>query len=305
VSKLMQIAWTDNQIGRLNGRIVIVTGANTGLGLRTAEVMASKGAKVVLACRNADKAETAAKKIKASHPKALVEFLHLDLSSLASVRNFAADFSSSHTKLHVLLNNAGVMIPPFSTTEEGLESQFGINHLGHFALTGLLLPVLRATPGARVVNVSSVAHRDGKLDLGNLRGEKGYKPFREYSQSKLANLLFTFELHRRLRAAGIANLLSVAAHPGMSQTEIMRHSKFMLLFSPLVTQSIKKGAWPLLYAATHMDVNSANYIGPARFFEYWGHPKKVGCSRQAKAEDAAIQLWEMSEELSDVRFDFS
>ena len=300
----MQIKWTDNQIGRLNGRHTIVTGANTGLGFRTAEVMAAKGASVILACRNAEKGEAAVDQITARHPQAQVTFMPLDLASLDSVRHFAEMYSATFEKLHNLINNAGVMIPPFSTTEEGLESQFGINHLGHFALTGLLFPRLRATPGARVVTVSSVAHRDGKMDLDNLRGEKGYKPFREYSQSKLANLLFAFELHRRLRGAAIPDLFSVAAHPGVSQTEIMRHSKFMLLFSPLVTQSIEKGAWPLLYAATHMDVHSADYIGPERFFEYWGHPVKVGCTERAKDPVAAKQLWEKSEELSGVRFDF-
>jgi len=301
----MKINWTDNQIGRLNGRCIIVTGANTGLGYRTAEVLASKGAAVVLACRNEQKGNEAVNKIKTAHPEAKVEFMQLDLASLGSVRSFAEAYQQNNDKLSALVNNAGVMIPPFSTTEEGLESQFGINHLGHFALTGLLFPVLRATPGARVVNVSSVAHRRGKLDLNNLRGEKGYNAFREYSQSKLANLLFTFELHRKLRAARIMDLLSVAAHPGMSQTDIMRHNAFMVRFAPLVTQTAEKGAWPLLYAATHMDVNSANYIGPDRFFEYWGHPINVGCTQRAKDEASATQLWQKSEELSGVSFDFS
>lgn len=301
----MRIRWTENQIGRLKGRRIIVTGANTGLGYRTAEVLVSKGAAVVLACRNEQKGNDAVNQILAAHPEAKVDFLQLDLASLSSVRSFVEAYQQNNDRLSALINNAGVMIPPFTTTQEGLESQFGINHLGHFALTGLLLPVLRATPGARVVNVSSVAHRDGKLDLDNLRGENGYKAFREYSQSKLANLLFTFELHRKLRAAGIMDLHSVAAHPGMSQTDIMRHSAFMVLFAPLVTQSVQKGAWPLLYAATHMDVNSADYIGPDRFFEYWGHPIKVGCTQRAKDEASATQLWQKSEELSGVSFDFS
>jgi NAD(P)-dependent dehydrogenase (short-subunit alcohol dehydrogenase family) len=300
----MQVKWTNRQIGRLHGRQIIVTGANTGLGYHTAKILAMKGASIVLACRNEQKGTEAVNQIQGAHAEAKVEFMQLDLASLASIRSFAEAYSSANEHLHALINNAGVMIPPFSTTEEGLESQFGINHLGHFALTGLLFPTLRATKGARVVNVSSVAHRDGKLDLDNLRGEKGYRAFREYSQSKLANLLFTFELHRKLRAAGISDLLSVAAHPGMSQTDIMRHSNIMLLFGHLVTQSVEKGALPLLYAATHMNVLSADYIGPNRFMEYWGHPKKVGCARRAKDEAAAAQLWQKSVELSGVSFDF-
>jgi NAD(P)-dependent dehydrogenase (short-subunit alcohol dehydrogenase family) len=291
-------------MGNLNGIRTIVTGANTGIGFETARALAKQGASVVLACRNEQRGTDAVTRIQQELPQAKVEFMELDLSSFDSIKAFSDAYLAVDQPLRVLINNAGIMVPPFRTTAEGIESQIGVNHFGHFALSARLMPRLLATPNSRIVNVSSIAHKQGRINFENLKGEKGYIGIREYGQSKLANLLFTFELHRRLKDHGVKDMRAVAAHPGVSQTDLMRHSTFMRVFAPLVTQNPDKGALPSLFAATHMDAFSGDYIGPDGFMEYRGHPKKVACSNRARSVELAQKLWNVSEELCGIKFSF-
>ncbi|MFZ0248252.1 oxidoreductase [Candidatus Binatus sp.] len=304
-------AWTADDMPDLSGKTIVVTGGNSGIGYEAALEFARKRADVILACRDLGKARTAAAQISASSPGAKVEVMELDLSNLASVRGFADAFHLAHPALHVLCNNAGVMAIPYRTTADGFEMQFGTNHLGHFALTGLLLDRLLATEGGRVVNVSSGGHRMGSIRFDDLQWQKGYRKWFAYAQSKLANLLFTFELQRRADAAG-AKLLSVACHPGYAATNLqaagprMQGSSMMeSLFSvgnSLFAQSAAMGALPTEYAAVAPDVHGGDYIGPDGIGELWGHPVKVGCSAAARDTAAAARLWEVSEQLTNVHY---
>jgi len=301
-------AWTAKAIPDQTGRIAIVTGANTGIGLVTATELANHGAHVVLACRDPIRGKNAVAEIKQQHPSASVTAMDLDLSSLVSIKRFANDFLTEHTRLDLLINNAGVMIPPLMHTDEGLELQFGVNHLGHFALTGHLIKCACSTPGARIVTVSSIAHKRGVLDLDNLYGQTSYNRIREYSQSKLCNLLFTFELQRRLAKVD-TDLIAVAAHPGVTDTDLGRHIPILRWLSGmsrwipyLGTQPPQMGALPSLYAATHPDIVGSDYIGPSGFREMSGHPVHVGSSKRANDLEAATALWEASESLSGVCF---
>ena len=303
--------WTANDIPDQSGRIAIVTGANSGLGSETALALAAKGAHVVLACRDAARAQGALDAISAAAPNASLEVMPLDLASLASIRAFAEAFAKRYATLDLLCNNAGVMAIPRRSTADGFEMQLGTNHLGHFALTGLLLQRLLDTPRSRVVNVSSSAHRPGKIHFDDLQLERGYGKWKAYAQSKLANLLFSFELDRRLRKAG-ASVISVAAHPGYAATNLqtvaakMEGSKLSERFfefgNRLFAQSAAMGALPTLHGATAPSVQGGDYYGPDRFFESWGHPKKVGSTTRAQDTAAAAQLWEISESLTDVRY---
>ncbi len=299
--------WTADQIPDQRGRVAVVTGANSGIGLVTARELARAGARVVLACRNAEKGAAAAREIAAAAPASEVEVAPLDLASLASVRLFADWFPAEREGLDLLVNNAGVMAPPRRLTADGFELQFGTNHLGHFALTGLLLDRMHGHDGARVVTVSSGAHRMGRIAFDDLQGERRYARWRAYGQSKLANLLFAFELDRRLRAAGSA-IRSVAAHPGYAATNLQfagppkLDRMFMTVTNRLLAQSAEMGALPILYAATYPGLNGGMYIGPGGFFEQRGHPKPVGTSPAARDEQAAGKLWAVSEELTGVRF---
>jgi NAD(P)-dependent dehydrogenase (short-subunit alcohol dehydrogenase family) len=283
------------------GRIAIVTGANTGIGFETAAALAAKNAAVVMACRSRGKAEDAMERIRRRTSGASLELIELDLASLASVERFAAAYREAHDRLDLLINNAGVMIPPFGHTEDGFELQFGCNHLGHFALTGRLLNLLQSTPGARVVSVASAAHRYGSMDFDNLNSEKGYEKARAYAQSKLANLLFTFELQRRLEAAG-STLMATAAHPGWTGTDLQRHSKLIELANHLFAQSPPMGALPTLRAATDPGAAGGDYYGPRGVYEMRGYPVKVGTTDAAKNELDARRLWQVSEELTGVGF---
>ena len=304
-------AWTADDMPDLSGKTIVVTGGNSGIGYEAALEFARKRADVILACRDLGKARTAAAQISASSPGAKVEVMELDLSNLASVRGFADAFHLAHPALHVLCNNAGVMAIPYRTTADGFEMQFGTNHLGHFALTGLLLDRLLATEGGRVVNVSSGGHRMGSIRFDDLQWQKGYRKWFAYAQSKLANLLFTFELQRRADASG-AKLLSVAAHPGYAATNLqaagprMQGSSMMeSLFSvgnSLFAQSAAMGALPTEYAAVAPDVHGGDYIGPDGIGELWGHPVKVGCSAAARDTAAAARLWEVSEQITNVHY---
>jgi len=293
--------WTLDQMPDQTGRVAIVTGANTGIGLETAAALAAKNAVVILACRNKAKAEDAMVRIRERTPSADLEFIELDLASLASVERFAASFRAGHDRLDLLINNAGVMIPPLGHTEDGFELQFGCNHLGHFALTGRLMDLLEATPGARVVNVASMAHRYGAMDFDNLNAEKSYDKMPAYGQSKLANLLFTFELQRRLGAAG-SEILVTAAHPGWTGTDLQRHSAFMALANRFFAQSPPMGALPTLRAAVDPQASGGDYYGPKGFYEMRGYPKKVETTPAAKNEIDARRLWQVSEELTGVAY---
>jgi len=303
--------WTAADLPDLSGKVFVVTGGNSGLGLETARELSRKSAHVVIACRDAAKAATALSEIRAGARGASIEAVNLDLASLASVRAFAEAFCANHHRLDALCNNAGVMALPYRKTADGFEMQFGTNHLGHFALTGFLLDVLCATPGARVVNVSSSAHRFGRIRFDDLQSERSYGRWRAYGQSKLANLLFTYELARRVEKAGVA-LLSVAAHPGYAATNLqtagprMEGAAWMerlsLLGNRLFAQSAGMGALPTLYAATAPDVRGGDYFGPDGVGEMWGSPTRVRSSARAQDRESAARLWQVSRDLTGVRF---
>jgi NAD(P)-dependent dehydrogenase (short-subunit alcohol dehydrogenase family) len=290
---------------------VVITGANTGLGLASARALAAKRARVVLACRDVSKGEAALRTVQQDAAGPPPELVELDLADLQSVRSCAAGLISEVEALDVLVNNAGVMATPLRRTADGFESQIGINHLGHFALTGLLLPKLLAARSPRVVNVSSVGHRMGPIRLDDLNWERGrYQRWSAYGQSKLANLLFTAELQRRATDAG-SPLLAAAAHPGNSNTELGRYlpgARLTAPFNPVVGrltgQSAAMGALPQLYAATMADVVGDDYWGPDGRFELRGHPAKVARSSAARDTDVGRRLWTLSEELTGVTYTF-
>ncbi|WKK74214.1 oxidoreductase [Marivirga salinae] len=294
-----------NEIDNLpaqDGRLFIVTGANTGLGYENSLTLAKKGAKVIMACRSLKKANAAKDSIKEEVPKADVEVMEIDLSSLDSVRNFAKAYQSKYDRLDVLINNAGVMMPPYTKTEDGLELQFEANFLGHFLLTGLLLDVLLKTPDSRVVSLSSIAHKNGKINFDDLQSEKKYSASEAYGQSKLACLMFAYELQRRLEKAGHKQTISTAAHPGIATTELARHmpklvySILKYTVAPFLTHAPKEGAKPTLLAAIG-DAEGGDYFGPTGFNQFKGKPGKVSSNALSKDEDIAKRLWEKSEEL--------
>jgi NAD(P)-dependent dehydrogenase (short-subunit alcohol dehydrogenase family) len=302
--------WTTAKIPDLTGRVIVVTGANSGIGLEAAKEFTRKRAQAILACRNLDKAQAALDQIQAEIPSATAEIMHLDLANQASIRSFTAEFKAKHDRLDVLVNNAGIMISPYSRTDDGFESQFGTNHLGHFALTGLLLDLLLETPGARVVTVSSMGHRFGSIDFEDLMhdGGNGYSTFRAYGRSKLANLLFTYELQRHFEAID-ADAIAVAAHPGTSSTYVDRYLndrlyfKLLRRFKPAITQSAVMGALPTVRAATDPDVEGGQYFGPSGFMERKGPPTIVQSSGASHDQAVARQLWQVSEQLTGVRYD--
>lgn len=307
---VMGSKWAVADIPDQTGRRAVVTGANSGLGYETSLALAQKGAAVTMAVRDTDKGEQAAADIRARTPGANVEVRRLDLADLASIDEFAWLWRESHPDgLDLLINNAGVMAIPKRTTANGFEMQFGTNHLGHFALTGRLLDALRA--GARIVTVSSQAHRMGRMNFDDLMGERKYRTWGAYGQSKLANLLFMRELAQRLREAGLP-IVSVAAHPGYASTHLqaagpeMRgqawQTKVMGVANKVLAQSAAMGALPTLYAATYPGVTNGDYIGPDGFGEQRGHPKLVGMAPPARDAAAAGRLWTVSEELTGVYY---
>jgi NAD(P)-dependent dehydrogenase (short-subunit alcohol dehydrogenase family) len=300
--------WTAVDIPNQTGRVAIVTGANSGLGLATARELARAGARVVLASRSAEKGADAAGRIRSAVPSAQIEPAVLDLADLSSVRAFTAGVSYP---VDLLINNAGVMAAPRRLTRDGFESQFGTNHLGHFALTGLLLESLGKAPAPRVVTVSSGMHRAGRMNFDDLNGERKYSRWGAYSQSKLSNLMFCFELQRRATAAG-SGLHSLAAHPGYAATNLQAAGTdrfyerwFMAIGNRLFAQSADMGALPTLYAATVPDLPGGTFVGPDGRNEQRGYPKVVTAAGKAYDEQAWRRLWEVSEELTGVRFDFA
>jgi NAD(P)-dependent dehydrogenase (short-subunit alcohol dehydrogenase family) len=301
--------WTTENIPDLTGRIILVTGGNSGLGYESVKAFAGRGAEVVLASRSIEKGEEAKNDIKKTFPEGKIQVMELDLSDLASVSSFATTFKQNFSRLDVLLNNAGIMMTPYFTTKDGFEGQTGTNHLGHFALTGLLMDLLLKNKGARVVNVSSGAHKRGTMDFTNLLFENGrdYSPMKAYGRSKLANLLFTYELQRKLEAANV-DLISVAAHPGVATTNLARYVEGKFLFkilSPLfklMAQDQAMGALPQIRASVDPEVLGGTYFGPDGKNEYKGYPVVVPSNKASHNLQDAAKLWEESEKLTGISF---
>lgn len=298
--------WTAADIPDQTGRVAVVTGANTGLGYETAAALADHGARVVLAVRNLDKGKDAAARITAQSPHADVALQELDLTSLESVRAAAEQLKAAHDRIDLLINNAGVMYTPKETTKDGFEMQFGTNHLGHFALTGLLLDRLLPVAGSRVVTVSSMGHRIlADIHFDDLQWERSYNRVAAYGQAKLANLLFTYELQRRLAPHGTT--IAAAAHPGGSNTELGRYTPMVVrplvnVFFSVIAQDAAMGALPTLRAATDPAVLGGQYYGPDGFAETWGYPKIVSSSAKSHDIDRQRRLWAVSEELTGVTY---
>lgn len=297
----MQQTWSTEDIPDLAGRTAIVTGANTGLGAVVARELSHRGARVVLACRDVAKGADVAADLAGA------QVVRLDLTSLESVREAAAEIRDGRERIDLLINNAGVMMTPRGVTRDGFELQLGTNHLGHFALTGLLLDRVLAAPGSRVVTVSSLAHRlgSGRLNFEDLHSEQAYDRMGAYAQSKLANLLFTHELQRRLAAAD-SSTVAVAAHPGISSTDLGRHVPWYARplvagFTLVAGHNAEKGALPTLRAATDPELVGGDYVGPSGYRQMRGAPAKVSSSRASSDPEAALRLWEISEELTGVR----
>ncbi|RIV20238.1 SDR family NAD(P)-dependent oxidoreductase [Alicyclobacillaceae bacterium I2511] len=304
----MQMNWTTASIPDLQTKRVLITGANSGIGWAAAKTLAEKGAEVILAVRNPVKGEQAAAMIKNAHKDAIVSVMELDLSNLEHIRRFADAYLSSTSILNILINNAGVMAPPYRRTKDGFEMQFGVNYLGHFALTGLLLPALYATPEARVVIVSSLAHERGTINFEDLNSTRQYRRWVAYSQSKLANLLFAYELQRRLLAAE-TDVKAIACHPGIAATNIIASSlpspltwlgKVLDPFIRIYGQDAHMGALPTLYAATSPTLTGGEYIGPHKTKS--GYPMIVDSSPEAKNIAIAKRLWKVSEQMTKVQF---
>lgn len=303
--------WTTNDIPDLAGKVIIVTGGNSGLGYESVKTFAEKGAEVIMASRNAQKAEAAKSAIMQGNPSGKVVIMELDLGSLDSVKSFGSAYKKQYDRLDVLLNNAGIMMTPYQLTKDGFESQLGTNHFGHFALTGQLFDLLKKTPGSRIVNVSSLAHKKGTFDFDDLlyNHGKSYDPMKAYNRSKMANLLFTYELQRKLD--GKTNVMTVAAHPGVSMTNLASHLKntFMFklfsLFSGLIAHPVADGALPQIRAAVDPAAKAGNYYGPAGFNEMKGAPVVVQSNSASHNEQIAQKLWEVTEKLTGVTFDFS
>lgn len=301
--------FSESDIPDLSGRVAVITGANSGLGLETARMLSAHGARVIMACRNTAKGDDARASLLARQPSAALEVAPLDLADLNSVRAFAEGLSEG--AIDLLVNNAGVMALPRRETADGFEMQIGTNHLGHFALAGRLLPKLLAAPAARIVTVSSLAHRIGAIDIADLHGERRYRKWPAYGQSKLANLLFAFELDRRLRRVEAA-AISVAAHPGYAATNLqgvgprMEGSRWFeratQLANELVAQDAAMGAMPQVYAAVAPDVRGGEYFGPSGPMEMTGPPRRVSSSAKSRDEAMARRLWEISEDATGVSY---
>lgn len=294
--------WTIDQVGDQTGKIIVVTGATSGLGKEATKQLASRNATVILAVRNLKKAEGVVQEIKKEAPKADLRIKRLDLGDLASVQSFSAEMNSEFDRLDILINNAGVMMCPYSKTKDGFEIQMGTNHLGPFALTGQLLPLLSKTVNSRIVVTSSIAHRQGKPDLSDLHWEqRKYKTIQAYGDSKIANLLFTYELVDRLKDKPNAPTVT-AAHPGWTRTELQRHSGLAKFLNNFFAQKLEIGVLPTLRAAVDPAASSGDYYGPSRFREMWGNPHKVGSNETSHDKQLAGQLWGLSEKLTKVQY---
>jgi NAD(P)-dependent dehydrogenase (short-subunit alcohol dehydrogenase family) len=306
--------WTEEDMPRLEGRTVVVTGANSGIGKEAARAMADAGAHVIFACRSMERGRDALDDVREQIGRDVsLELMRLDLADLDSIHHFAGGLAAVCDRVDILCNNAGLMAIPRRETADGFEMQLGVNHMGHFALTGLVLDLLRASDDARVVTVSSGAHKAGNIRFEDLHWRDGYSKWGAYCQSKLANLLFAFELQRRLERAGLEHVRSVACHPGYAATELqtkgprMSGSKLMESFQSLsnryIAQSARMGALPTLRAATDPGVGGSAYIGPDGLLEATGYPRRVQATRRARDPELAARLWMVSEGATGVRYD--
>lgn len=293
--------WNVDNIPRQDNKIVVITGANSGIGSQAARVLAAKGAKVIMACRNEKKARRAAKRILRKYASADLEIMHLDLASQESIRKFTDEFRIRFGRLDILINNAGVMAAPHRLTEDGFEWQFGINHLGHFALTGSLIDLLISNVGSRVVTVTSIAHLRGKIHFEDLSGGSWYGRMKAYRQSKLANLVFAYELQRRLEKSGSATI-SVAAHPGISSTHIVWLPFPVNILKNLVLMSAYRGSLPILMAATEQDIRGGEYIGPSGVWQAFGYPAVLESGKMSHNRKLWKRLWEVSEKITGVTY---
>ncbi|WP_290538120.1 oxidoreductase [Alcanivorax sp.] len=294
--------WRPAMMPDLSGKTILVTGANSGIGLEAVKLFAGKNAEVIMACRNVEKANAAAAEVRAVVPEARLEVMALDLADLASVKSFADAVKQRFAKLDVLLNNAGLMAPPLQRTKDGFEIQFGTNHLGHFALTGQLLELLEAADAPRIVQISSLAHRGGKLMWGNLNAEKSYSRWAFYCQSKLANLIFARDLNRRLEKAG-STIHAYAAHPGYSATHLQDTVPAGGLFNIIMAQPAEMGCLPGVMAATSPDVEPGGYYGPdSRIMELRGYPAPAYARKITDNKTVAQRLWQESEQLTGVHY---
>jgi hypothetical protein len=309
--------WTADDLPDLSDRVIVVTGANGGLGFHTTRALVRQGAHVIMACRSAEKGAEAAARIEEEDVPGQVEAWALDLASLQSIEAFADRVAAQHDELYALCNNAGVMALPRRTTADGFELQLGTNHLGHYALTGRLLPLLLAAEGSRVVTVTSLVHHMARMDFADLQGERRYRKWAAYLQSKLANLLFTFELQRRLSAAKVETI-AAASHPGYASTNLQFQAlqlegarlavsalrgRLMAAANRVAAQSAEMGALPSLYALTAEDVQGGDLIGPGGPMQIWGYPTKVEPAAMAKDPELAAQLWAVSQRLTGVRYE--
>jgi NAD(P)-dependent dehydrogenase (short-subunit alcohol dehydrogenase family) len=295
--------WDENQIPDQSGKIIVVTGSSSGIGYEAARVLANKGAKVIIAVRNPVKGSTAVDKMKAQNEKADVEYMNIDLSDLESVSEFVKEYKNKFNRLDILINNAGVMIPPYSKTKDGFELQMGTNHFGHFSLTLQLLGLIKNTPDSRIVNVSSNAHKYGNINFDDLNWEKRkYKAWRAYGDSKIANLYFTSELQNKLKDADVK---VTAAHPGWTATDLQRHSGFIDYLNRFFAMPAEQGALPTLRAATDVSARGGDYYGPDGFMQMKGYPVKVDTNELAKDAAKAKKLWDVSEELTNVKFNLN
>jgi NAD(P)-dependent dehydrogenase (short-subunit alcohol dehydrogenase family) len=303
----MSNKWTENNIPDQTGRVVIVTGANTGIGFEAAKYLAQKNAKVIMACRSMAKGEAARDKIKSALPNVDLEVMALDLSRQVSVKEFVVEFLAKHERLDLLINNAGVMMCPFERTEDGWELQFATNHLGHYTLTMLLLPKLLERDDSRIVNVSSLAANMGKMDFNDaVYAEKEYKEMEAYSQSKLANVLFTWELQKRLGAAERGTMVT-AAHPGWTATDLQRHSGMFRLLNPFIAMKPAMGALPTVRAAVDSSLTGGEFIGPTGMGNMRGYPQVIDYMKWRNAgeftESNQARLWELSELLTGISYE--
>jgi NAD(P)-dependent dehydrogenase (short-subunit alcohol dehydrogenase family) len=305
----MKHSWSINDIPNLKNRIVIVTGGNSGLGFESVKALASKGAEVILASRSVEKGEKAKDEIGAVNGS--IRVMELDLQDFASINRFASEYLENYNKLDILINNAGIMTTPYFLTKDGLEGQMGTNHFGHFLLTSKLFEIIKASPGAKIINVSSSAHKNGKMDFNNLlfEGSNDYSPMKSYSRSKLANLLFTYELQRRIDSAGL-DIQVLAAHPGVSMTNLGRHLedklwyKLLLPLAKGLTQDAAAGALPQLRSATDEKAKGGEFYGPDGFGEMKGAPIRVESNARSHNLEDAQKLWSESEKITGEIFSF-
>jgi NAD(P)-dependent dehydrogenase (short-subunit alcohol dehydrogenase family) len=293
--------WTTKDIPDQSGKIVIVTGANSGIGYETARALALHGATVIMACRDLEKGAAAAEEIRREHPQADIDLRQLDLADFGSVQQFAEDFLDEYDRLDILINNGGVMATPYQKTVDGFELQFGTNHLGHFMLTALLFDLLHDTPDSRVVTVTSYAHLFSRINFRDLNSEGFYQKWLAYGQSKLANVLFGYELQRRAARNG-KNPISIVVHPGYAATNLQHTSTLFSMLNPILAQSQEMGALPTLYAATSPDIRGGEYIGPDGFLGQRGYPHLTNSSGPSHDREDARRLWEVSKQLTGIEF---